>query len=599
MTAAGPFTKWGLILPLLVVAFAVAYRLQQPLAASENGNPVTYCYNSIRTHDPDQGEAQCFTVVDGVFTAVGSSDADQTTIDGYVIPGLWDGHGHLLQYGEFLHSVDLFGAQSLEEVRTRIKNYISENPGAGSKDSWVRGVGWDQEFFGRMPTAADIAQDPELSNVYIMLDRIDVHCTWVSQPVLDLLPADLPEVVPGGEIIRDPGLGVFCDNAMDLVISIWPQPGRDFKARTIKTAMKKLNEFGLVGMHDAGSTPETLTMYNELSSSDDWTLRVYAMMECPQRNSYCPEEAVKFARDDDRFAVQSIKLFAEDGALGSWGSALLEPYSDHPWTSGSLLINASALTDVTQRWAADGYQVNIHAIGDLANRNAIDALEAALVQQCLNEATAQGASPSTPGQSSQESQNSIEARAVCQSRHRFRIEHAQIIHPDDQKRILSLGIIPSIQPTHATSDMKYAQSRLGKDRTSSSAYRMRSLLPARPILGSDFPVEPPNPFQGIYAAVARRSPHTGRGTEESPDGWHTDEALSLDEAMWGFTGAPAYGAFLDGRAGVIREGALADWVVLDKPIESYSVEELRTLKVKETWVAGKRVYTRPRDGEAR
>ena len=153
MTAAGPFTKWGLILPLLVVAFAVAYRLQQPLAASENGNPVTYCYNSIRTHDPDQGEAQCFTVVDGVFTAVGSSDADQTTIDGYVIPGLWDGHGHLLQYGEFLHSVDLFGAQSLEEVRTRIKNYISENPGAGSKDSWVRGVGWDQEFFGRMPTA--------------------------------------------------------------------------------------------------------------------------------------------------------------------------------------------------------------------------------------------------------------------------------------------------------------------------------------------------------------------------------------------------------------------------------------------------------------
>lgn len=288
-------------------------------------------------------------------------------------------------------------------------------------------------------------------------------------------------------------------------------------------------------------------------------------------------------------------LTSEDGALGSWGSALLDPYSDHPWTSGSLLINASALTDVTQRWAADGYQVNIHAIGDLANRNAVDALEAALVQQCLNEATAHGATDSASGQSSQASQNQIEARAACQSRHRFRIEHAQIIHPDDQKRILSLGIIPSIQPTHATSDMKYAQSRLGKDRISSSAYRMRSLLPARPILGSDFPVEPPNPFQGIYAAVARRSPHTGRGTDDSPDGWHTDEALSLDEAMWGFTGAPAYGAFLDGRAGIIREGALADWVVLDKPIESYDVEELRTLRVKETWVAGKMVYTRSDD----
>ncbi|KAG5665999.1 hypothetical protein KAF25_010124 [Fusarium avenaceum] len=592
VTATSPLIRWGLILPLIVVTFAVAYRLQQPLTGSNGENSATYCYSSIRTHDPVQAEAQCFTVAGGVFTAVGPSDANQTMIDGYVIPGLWDGHGHLLQYGEFLHSVDLFGAQSLEEVRARIKEYMAKNPGAGSRDNWLRGVGWDQTFFGRMPTAADIAEDPELSDIYLMLDRIDVHCTWVSQLVLDLLPADLPEVVPGGEIIREPGLGVFCDNAMDLVITIWPKPTREFKALTVRTAMKRLNEVGLVGMHDAGATPDTLTLYNELSSSDDWTLRVYSMLECPQRNSYCPDEAVMFARHDDRFAVRSVKLFA-DGALGSWGSAMLEPYSDHPWTSGSLLINASALTDVAKRWAADGYQVNIHAIGDLANRNAVDALEAALVQECLNEATAQGAPPSASGQPVNESQDQLEARAACQSRHRFRIEHAQIIHPDDQKRILSLGIIPSIQPTHATSDMKYALSRLGKDRLSSSAYRMRSLLPARPILGSDFPVEPPNPFQGIYAAVARRSPHTGRGPEDSPDGWHTEEALSLDEAMWGFTRASAYGAFLDDRAGVIREGALADWVVLDKPIESLDVEELRTLKVRETWVAGKKVYERP------
>ncbi|KAG5753099.1 hypothetical protein H9Q70_004274 [Fusarium xylarioides] len=594
MALTASLVRRGLVLPLIVVAFAVAYRLQQPLTASDEGDSATYCYKSIRTHDPEQAEAQCFTVANGVFTAVGPRDADQSVLDGYVIPGLWDGHGHLLQYGEFLHSVDLFGAQSLAEVRARIKDYISANPGAGSKDNWVRGVGWDQTFFGRMPTAADITQDTDLSGIYLMLDRIDVHCTWVSQPVLDLLPSDLPETVPGGEIIRDPGLGVFCDNAMDLVISIWPQPGRDFKARTVKTAMKRLNEVGLVGMHDAGATPDTLNLYNELSSGDDWTLRVYAMLECPQRNSYCPEEAVKFARDDDRFAVQSVKLFA-DGALGSWGSAMLEPYSDHPWTSGSLLINASALTDVTKRWAADGYQVNIHAIGDLANRNAVDALEAALVQQCLHEATAQGAHPWTPDQSANESHDQIEARAACQARHRFRIEHAQIIHPDDQQRIREVGIIPSIQPTHATSDMKYALARLGKDRLSSSAYRMRSVLSAHPILGSDFPVEPPNPFQGIYGAVTRRSPHTGRGTDDSPDGWHTEEALSLDEAMWGFTGAPAYGAFLDSRAGVIRDGALADWVVLDKPIESYDIDDLRTLKVKETWVAGKQVYARSND----
>ncbi|KAM5352365.1 hypothetical protein ACJ41O_005088 [Fusarium nematophilum] len=313
--------RWGLLLPIIVVALAVAYRLQQPLTnilSSDGANPAKYCYTGVRTHDTEQPTAKCFSVADGVFTAVwtkggdGENDDDEEpqgqaeAIDGYVIPGLWDGHGHLLQYGEFLHSVDLFGAETLDEVRTRIKTYLAANPGAGSKDNWVRGVGWDQTFFGRMPTA----QDPDLRDTYIMLDRIDVHCSWVSQPVLDLLPKDLPETVPGGEIIREPGLGVFCDNAMDLVTSIWPQPGPDFKTRAVKTAMRRLNEVGLVGMHDAGATPDTLTLYNELSSDDDWSVRVYAMLECPQRNSYCPDEAVKFARDDDRFAVQSVKLFA-------------------------------------------------------------------------------------------------------------------------------------------------------------------------------------------------------------------------------------------------------------------------------------------------
>ncbi|KAK7424385.1 hypothetical protein QQZ08_008643 [Neonectria magnoliae] len=582
MSAVALVLKWGLTLPIVVVVLAVAYRLQQePLLGPSSSSPETYCYKGVRTHDEALPAARCFSVVDGAFTAVwsdagagGEEDSVQAR-DGYVIPGLWDGHGHLLQYGEFLHSVDLFGSQTLQQVRDRVTAYVAENPGAGSKDNWIRGVGWDQTFFGRMPTAADIEQDDSLRGVYMMLDRIDVHCTWVSQAVLDLLPADLPAAVPGGEIVREPGMGVFCDNAMDLVMDLWPKPGPELKARHVRSAMRKLNEVGLVGMHDAGATPDTLTLYSRLAASDDdWTLRVYAMLECPQRNTYCPDEAVRFARDDHRFAVQSIKLFA-DGALGSWGSAMLEPYADHPWTSGSLLINASALTDVSKRWAADGYQVNIHAIGDLANRNAVDALEAALSQQCPD------------------AENHPHALAACQARHRFRIEHAQIIHPHDQRRIHALGILPSIQPTHATSDMKYALDRVGPDRLANSAYRMRSLLPARPVLGSDFPVEPPNPFQGIYAAVARRSPATGRGAEEGPDGWYADQALTLDEALWGFTGAPAYGAFLDGRAGVIREGALADWVVLDRPVESYDVEDLRTLSVKETWVGGKRVYVRP------
>lgn len=252
---------------------------------------------------------------------------------------------------------------------------------------------------------------------------------------------------------------------------------------------------------------------------------------------------------------------------------MLEPYSDRDWTSGSLLINASELTDVAMDWAQGGYQVNIHAIGDLANRNAIDALEAALKKVCPDAATP-------------------EALAACQGEHRFRIEHTQIIHPDDQRRMRELGIIPSIQPTHATSDMKYALARLGPERTAKEAYRMKSLLDVGPgpILGSDFPVEPPNPFHGIYAAVTRKSPATGLGFNGSAQGWHTDEALTLDAALWGFTGAAAYGAFLEDRVGVIKEGAFADWVVLDEPIEDMDIEKLRSLKVRETWVAGKKVY---------
>lgn len=249
---------------------------------------------------------------------------------------------------------------------------------------------------------------------------------------------------------------------------------------------------------------------------------------------------------------------------------MLLPYTDKPDSSGSLLVNATILSRVTNDWATAGYQVNIHAIGDLANRLAIDAFEAALKNLC-------------PGLSARK----------CQARHRFRTEHAQIIHPDDQRRMLELGIIPSIQPTHATSDMGYAESRLGPKRTKTEAYRMRSLVPIRPILGSDFPVEPASILEGIYSAITRRSPRTGLDPSGGTVGWYPEETLDMREALKGFTINPAYGAFLEGKAGVIEKGAYADWVVLDEPLENMNPESLRSASVRETWVAGKRVYHRP------
>lgn len=243
---------------------------------------------------------------------------------------------------------------------------------------------------------------------------------------------------------------------------------------------------------------------------------------------------------------------------------MLEPYTDHPESIGSLLVNGSALAAVTRKWAEAGYQVNIHAIGDRANRLVVDAFSTAYPVVCPNE---------TP--------------AECQKQRRFRIEHSQIIHPDDQKRIFDLGIIPSVQPTHATSDMAYAEDRLGPERTAKEAYRMKSFLPLQPVLGSDFPVEPPNPLHGMFAAVTRKNPATGLGRKGNSEGWYPEEALTLDEALRGYTLAPARAAFLDGKAGVIAEGAFADWVVLDKAL---SVNDLRDTKVRETWVGGNRVY---------
>jgi predicted amidohydrolase YtcJ len=248
---------------------------------------------------------------------------------------------------------------------------------------------------------------------------------------------------------------------------------------------------------------------------------------------------------------------------------MIEPYSDKPSSTGSLLVNASTLTSLVQQWSQADYQVNIHAIGDLANRFAIDAFESAYPLLCPDQ---------TPKQ--------------CQARHRFRIEHAQIIHLDDQARMLKFGIVPSIQPTHATSDMAYAQDRLGLKRTTDEAYRMKSFFSLNPVLGSDFPVEPPNPFEGLFAAITRKSPKTGLGKDGSQEGWHTAEALSLPDAIKGFTSGPALGAFLEGKAGVIRPGSFADWVVHDEPLELLSSDAIRHVKVRETWVAGRLVYRR-------
>ncbi|KAL2115506.1 hypothetical protein VTJ04DRAFT_9761 [Mycothermus thermophilus] len=558
-----------------------------PPAAAEAG---IYCYQTFRASATSPVERDwCFEVLPGgVFGRVGPADElratavekDVVTIrKGHVLPGLWDAHGHVLQFGEYLHSADLFGSNSIGEVRRRLRRYVDAHPDAGAtKESWARGVGWDQMLLldGKMPTAEMLEEDEVLKGRYWMLDRVDVHCVWVSKAVLGLIPEEkLREDVPGGEIVREPGYGVFCDNAMELVMSLWPRPGKDKRREFVKAAMRELNKVGIVGVHDAGVVPEDVKMLEELVGEGEVTVRVYAMLECPERNTFCGDAAPYIAdTESSMLTVRSVKLFG-DGALGSWGSAMLEPYADRPDTSGSLLVNASTLSSLAQRWSAAGYQVNIHAIGDLANQLAIDALESALRSLCPD---------------------NVNDLKPCQSRHRFRIEHAQIIHPADQLRLAALGIIPSIQPTHATSDMSYAVLRLGKPRLESSAYRMKSLLLNHGLtlaLGSDFPVEPPDPFQGIYAAVTRRNPHTGKAPPGFEEGWYREEeGLTLEQALEGFTRGAAWAGFMEDKAGEIGEGRWADWVVLEEEVGGVGEEGWRRVRVVETWVAGRRVFVR-------
>lgn len=413
-----------------------------------------------------------------------------------------------------------------------------------------------------------------------MLDRVDVHCVLTSQKVLDLLPNPLPEAPPGGVIITDPGPGVFCDNAMDAIIyPIAPKPDTAQKTRWFKTAMTELNKVGIIGMGDAGMRAADVKILEDMAEKGEITVRMNVMLECAERNTFCPEEtkSLKLVEADDGLGehmlmLGGVKLFA-DGALGSWGAALLEPYSDKKETSGTMLINETDLTRVVKQWFDIGFQVNVHAIGDRANRAAVDAFENVLGKDCEG----------------------------CNDARRLRIEHAQIIHPDDQKRIARMGIIPSIQPTHATSDMAYALSRLGQDRLAHSAYRMQSFFPSStstnsrskyqgPVLGSDFPVEPPNPFHGMYAAVTRLNPATGT-SPNGKEGWYMEESLSVEQALKGFTKNGAYGWFKEELMGSIEVGKWADWVVVDRDIlGDESGEALRDIQVLETWVGGRRVW---------
>ena len=472
-----------------------------------------------------------------------------------VLPGLIDAHGHVFGLGETLTRLDLSGTTSLAQALKDIQAYARANP----QGPWVRGRGWNQENWklGRFPTAAEL--DGVVSDRPAWFERVDGHAGWANGRALAL--AGITDRTPdpaGGKIVRDAdghATGVLVDAAKGLVETVLPQPTEQ-EARTIlDRALQSMASVGLTSAHDAGIGVDQDRLYRDYADHGKLTARIYAMIggtgpDFDQLSKNGPLNGYA----NDMYALRAVKLYA-DGALGSRGAALLAPYSDDPHSHGLLFHSDAEVDGFMAKAMAKGYQVNIHAIGDASNRQILDAFA-----------------------------KNIPAYHTDALRNR--IEHAQIVTLEDIPRFKTIGIIPSMQPTHATSDKNMAEARVGHERIK-GAYAWRSFLQqgSRIACGSDFPVEAPNPFFGIHAAVTRQD---AGGAPVA--GWYPEQEMSLKEAFRCFTLDAAYAGHQEKTIGSLEVGKYADFIVVDRDMFKISPYDIAKIGVLETWVAGHPVF---------
>jgi predicted amidohydrolase YtcJ len=468
-----------------------------------------------------------------------------------VMPGLTDAHGHLYGLGLSLDTVSLLGSATYDEAIARVKpRAASAQPG-----EWILGRGWDQNRWPgkQFPTAAPL--DAAISDHPVWLRRVDGHAGVANSAAMKAAGITSSTTDPeGGRIVRDSSgnpTGVFIDAAQSLIDRAVPAASFELRKRRVLAAAEKIASTGLTEMHDAGAEAATIKAIQELIDEKRFPIRVYLMLtdEATLLDDWFKRGPL--LAYGNRLTVRAVKMYS-DGALGSRGAALLAPYSDDPGNSGLLVSREEHMREVAKRGKAAGFQANTHAIGDRGVRNVIDAYE--------------------------------EAGATAADR--FRIEHFQVVAPSDFARVAKDGIIASMQPTHATSDMYWAEDRVGPERIK-GAYAWRTVLNsgARLALGSDFPVEDVNPFFGIYAAVTRQDQKSWPA-----GGWYPDQKLTLAEAIRGFTADAAYAAFEEGTRGTIEPGKLADLTIVDGDFFAAPQSELFRTKVRMTVVGGAVVY---------
>ncbi|CUS48392.1 MAG: putative metal-dependent hydrolase with the TIM-barrel fold [Idiomarinaceae bacterium HL-53] len=484
-------------------------------------------------------------------------EAKQMNLHGRtVIPGLIDAHGHIQGLGQNLNQVDLRGIRSKAATVAQVANYADQN----LELPWIVGRGWNQVLWpeNSFPNREDL--DSVISDRPIWLARIDSHAGWANSKALELAGITADTKSPaGGEIVKDENgnpTGILIDTAMALVEQQIPTPDEAALRSAYDSAFSHLLALGITQVHDAGVSARELTLLESMAEQGSLPIRIQAMIagDSPELDNLLARGPY---RDSfDRLQINSVKLYG-DGALGSRGAALIEPYSDEPDNKGLLVTPADKVRSLFHMIHNAGFQINYHAIGDFSNRLALDTF-AELAEE--------------------------DEEAVMNRRHR--IEHAQVVQVSDIPRFKALGVVPSMQPTHATSDMNMAEDRVGPDRIA-GAYAWRTFLDQGSIIaaGSDFPVELANPFFGIHAAVTRQD-----RDNQPVEGWYPEQRMTLSEAIRGFTLDAAWAGHLEDTTGSIEPGKWADFIVVDQDPFHTPVENLWRIEVLATYVAGERHY---------
>lgn len=539
--------------------------------------PQLYVNGNIYTLDPENPRADTMLVENGLIASIGSRDAVRTEMrtQGFrvyeavdlkgrtVIPGLIDAHGHMVGLGAIgLGLLDLRASTSFEDV----VNMVRDRAGRVPAGTWIVGRGWDNESWADNDLPHHTMLSEAVPDHPVWLSRVDGHAGLANAKAMEVAGVSGSTPSPsGGEILldalREP-TGVFVDAAESLIGRHIPDGLTGDARECILKAQEMCLAVGLTAVHDAGVSPEEVEIYRQLEAQGLLKIRVYAMLHGHAAPAYFEANGIY---DNFKLSVYAAKMYI-DGAMGSRGAWMLAPYTDRPTDPegrpyAGLAVNDPSAIEASMVHALNfAYQLCTHAIGDRGNREVLDAYERAL--EATKDSRPESFVP------------------------RHRIEHAQLLHPDDISRFAELGVIASMQPTHCTSDMRWVDARVGTERAQ-GAYAWASLLKAdaRLAFGSDFPVESENPFLGLFAAVTRQN------LDMQPEGgWHPEQRLTREEALRGFTIDAAYAAYWEDRAGTLEAGKLADFVVLDRDVMTCDVQAIPGTKVLKTISAGEVLY---------